>query len=101
MEPLGYVNCVSYVARADLIVEQVDASDAEARLAPLVTLLPGKHRPRLGRFAHAGFDAVEIVTLTPAPFALVGPLLAALGLAPVVGAARLALQIGLARFGEG
>src|SRR4029453_6286314 len=99
MEPLSCVARISYVARADLIIEQVWAtSSEEGRLPPFVALLPGKHRPRLGRVAHAGFDAVQIIALTLARFALVGPLLPALGLAPVLGAS---LQIGVARLGVG
>src|SRR5690242_20116883 len=93
--------CVHYVARADLIVEQIEAAASEARLAALVTRLPAEERTSLCGFAHARFDAVEIIALTLAPSALVGPLLAALRLALVFGAAGLALEICVTRPGVG
>ena len=77
---------------AALVVEQPDAC-AEAR--------PAEQRPLLGRLPHARLDVAQLIVLARSHAPLLGPLLAALGLAAVLGAARLALQIGIARFGKG
>src|SRR5436190_19721303 len=82
MEPQGMRkgNC--------LVVEQADAC-AEAR--------PAEQRPLLGRLPHARLDVAQLIVLTRSDAPLLGPLLPALGLAAILGAARLALQIGVAR----
>src|SRR5262249_20439072 len=64
-------------------------------------LIPAKEGARLRSVPNPCFSIIQAVAVALRPFAPLGPLLAPLGLAPVVGTAAVALEIGIARPGVG